>query len=62
LTDHPEVWSKTAFFTTYDENDGFFDHVVPPCDSMSDPAIGTVHRSEQADLDQITTSPVKGLS
>jgi phospholipase C len=30
LTDHPEVWSKTAFFTTYDENDGFFDHIVPP--------------------------------
>jgi phospholipase C len=30
LTDHPDVWSKTAFFTTYDENDGFFDHVVPP--------------------------------
>jgi phospholipase C len=30
LTDHPEVWSKTAFFSTYDENDGFFDHVVPP--------------------------------
>ena len=30
LTDHPDVWSKTAFFLTYDENDGFFDHVVPP--------------------------------
>ena len=30
LTDHPDVWSKTAFFMTYDENDGFFDHVVPP--------------------------------
>ena len=30
LTDHPDVWSKTAFFVTYDENDGFFDHVVPP--------------------------------
>jgi phospholipase C len=30
LTDHPDVWSKTAFFSTYDENDGFFDHVVPP--------------------------------
>lgn len=30
LTAHPEVWSKTAFFLTYDENDGFFDHVVPP--------------------------------
>ncbi|MFJ6572611.1 phosphocholine-specific phospholipase C [Streptomyces sp. NPDC091292] len=30
LTSNPEVWSKTAFFITYDENDGFFDHVVPP--------------------------------
>ena len=27
---NPEVWSKTALFITYDENDGFFDHVVPP--------------------------------
>jgi phospholipase C len=30
LTSVPEVWSKTAFFLTYDENDGFFDHMVPP--------------------------------
>lgn len=30
LTSDPDVWSKTAFFITYDENDGFFDHVVPP--------------------------------
>ena len=30
LTDYPDVWSKTAFFATYDENDGFFDHAVPP--------------------------------
>ena len=29
LTSDPDVWSKTAFFITYDENDGFFDHVVP---------------------------------
>jgi phospholipase C len=29
LTENPEVWSKTAFFLTYDENDGFFDHAVP---------------------------------
>jgi phospholipase C len=29
LTSNPEVWSKTALFITYDENDGFFDHVVP---------------------------------
>ncbi|MEV8532128.1 phosphocholine-specific phospholipase C [Streptomyces sp. NPDC051211] len=30
LTSNPSVWAKTAFFVTYDENDGFFDHVVPP--------------------------------
>ncbi|MFD6310340.1 phosphocholine-specific phospholipase C [Streptomyces nigra] len=30
LTSNPEVWSRTALFITYDENDGFFDHVVPP--------------------------------
>ncbi|NKQ53960.1 phospholipase C, phosphocholine-specific [Amycolatopsis sp. K13G38] len=30
LTANPDVWSKTALFVTYDENDGFFDHVVPP--------------------------------
>ncbi|MDX2592224.1 phospholipase C, phosphocholine-specific [Streptomyces sp. WI03-4A] len=30
LTSNPEVWAKTALFVTYDENDGFFDHVIPP--------------------------------
>lgn len=30
LTADPEVWGRTALFLTYDENDGFFDHVVPP--------------------------------
>lgn len=30
LTSNPDVWSKTAFFLTYDENDGLFDHKVPP--------------------------------
>lgn len=35
LTANPEVWSKTAFFLTYDENDGFFDHVVPPTPPMT---------------------------
>jgi len=24
------VWAKTVLFITYDENDGFFDHVPPP--------------------------------
>ncbi|GHH79440.1 phospholipase C, phosphocholine-specific [Streptomyces sulfonofaciens] len=30
LTSNPDVWSRTALLLTYDENDGFFDHVVPP--------------------------------
>ncbi|MEU6593738.1 phosphocholine-specific phospholipase C [Streptomyces sp. NPDC046881] len=30
LTANPDVWGKTALFITYDENDGFFDHVIPP--------------------------------
>ncbi|MES2419299.1 MAG: phospholipase C, phosphocholine-specific [Bacteroidota bacterium] len=29
LTKDPEVWKKTVFIVTYDENDGYFDHVVP---------------------------------
>jgi phospholipase C len=30
LMSNPDVWSKTVVFLTYDENGGFFDHVVPP--------------------------------
>ena len=30
LTSNPEVWASTVLFITYDENDGFFDHVPPP--------------------------------
>ena len=30
LASNPEVWSKTALFVNYDEDGGFFDHLVPP--------------------------------
>ncbi|MCL9658274.1 phospholipase C, phosphocholine-specific [Pseudomonas protegens] len=30
LTGNPEVWSKTVLLLTYDENDGFFDHMPSP--------------------------------
>ncbi|MFG2848718.1 phosphocholine-specific phospholipase C [Kitasatospora sp. NPDC048296] len=30
LTSNPEVWGRTVFLINYDENDGLFDHVVPP--------------------------------
>lgn len=29
LTQNPEVWKKTVFIVTYDENDGYFDHQPP---------------------------------
>lgn len=29
LTKDPEVWKKTIFIINYDENDGYFDHVLP---------------------------------
>ncbi|QAU24362.1 phospholipase C, phosphocholine-specific [Dyella sp. M7H15-1] len=31
LTSNPDVFSKMALFIIFDENDGFFDHMVPPC-------------------------------
>jgi phospholipase C len=35
LTANPELWSKTVVFYMFDENDGFFDHVVPPTPPQS---------------------------
>jgi len=29
LTKDPETWKKTIFIINYDENDGYFDHVIP---------------------------------
>lgn len=29
LTKKPEIWKKTIFIITYDENDGYYDHVKP---------------------------------
>ncbi|WP_329578549.1 phospholipase C, phosphocholine-specific [Kitasatospora sp. NBC_01250] len=44
LAAHPEVWAKTVVLLNYDENDGFFDHVVPPVapDGTPDEFIGGV--------------------
>ncbi|WP_420471386.1 phosphocholine-specific phospholipase C [Brevundimonas sp. FT23042] len=30
LTADPAVWARTVLFLTFDENDGFFDHMPPP--------------------------------
>jgi len=46
LTSNPDVWSKTAVFLTYDENDGFFDHMVP----------ATVPQSREEGLSTVDTT------
>jgi phospholipase C len=30
VASNPDVWAKTLFILVYDENDGYFDHVLPP--------------------------------
>jgi len=31
LTMDPAIWSRTVLLVNFDENDGFFDHMPPPC-------------------------------
>ncbi len=35
LVDQPQVWAKTLLVLTYDENDGFFDHMPAPVPPLS---------------------------
>ena len=39
LTSNPEVWASTVLIVNYDENDGFFDHLIAPTPPTS-PADG----------------------
>jgi phospholipase C len=43
LTSSPEIWSKTVLLVNYDEEGGFFDHMVPPTPAFSpDQGLSTV--------------------
>jgi phospholipase C len=44
LASNPEVWAKTVLFITYDENDGFFDHVPLPPHRPAPTASGSLRR------------------
>ncbi len=35
LTSNPSVWAQTVLIINFDENDGFFDHIVAPTPPMS---------------------------
>ena len=37
LVSSPSIWSKTVLLLSYDENDGFFDHVKPPVAPLGTP-------------------------
>ncbi|MDH6113403.1 phospholipase C [Kitasatospora sp. MAP12-15] len=37
LMSNPEVWKHTVFLVMYDENDGYFDHMVPPTPEAGTP-------------------------
>ena len=55
LTKNPEVWKKTVFILTYDENDGYFDHVppfVPPNPHV--PNTGKVSSGIDAGVEQVS--------
>jgi phospholipase C len=52
LTEDPNVWSRTVLFINYDENDGLFDHVVPPMPPLTTEgeANGMVSKDLEASL------------
>jgi phospholipase C len=55
LTKNPEVWKKTIFILTYDENDGYFDHVPPFVAPHSQrPGTGKVSAGIDTRVDYIT--------
>ncbi|MFZ4261272.1 phosphocholine-specific phospholipase C [Sphingobacterium sp. HJSM2_6] len=63
LTANPEVWKKTIFVLTYDENDGYFDHVspfVPPLSSRKES--GKVPKSVDTQDDYVTNEQEKKRS
>lgn len=55
LTADPTVWAKTVLFINFDENDGFFDHLPPPCAPASEggtlAGASTVDTAGEYDLD-----------
>ncbi|MGP0076497.1 MAG: phosphocholine-specific phospholipase C [Bryobacteraceae bacterium] len=57
LVSNPEVFSKTVFIVNYDEADGSFDHLVPPCVPPT-PATGASTVSIENEI--VTTSTPAG--
>ena len=55
LTKNPAVWKKTIFILTYDENDGYFDHVPPfVAPDPARPETGRVSKGIDAGLEYVS--------
>ncbi len=55
LTQNPEVWKKTIFIITYDENDGYFDH-LPPYSVPHKEGMGKVSKGIDTSLEYVKSS------
>lgn len=54
LTKNPEVWKKTIFIVTYDENDGYYDHVVPySVPDNNKPETGKVSKGIDTEIEHV---------
>lgn len=55
LTKNPEVWKKTIFVLTYDENDGYYDHIPPFVPALhTRPETGAVPSGMRTDNEFVT--------
>lgn len=61
LTKNPEVWKKTIFVLTYDENDGYFDH-IPPFVAPHRPGSGKASKDIDTAAEYVTKEQQSGDS
>lgn len=54
LTQNPDVWKKTIFIVTYDENDGYFDHVPPFVAPKPDLSDGLVSKGIDPSVEHVS--------
>lgn len=62
LTENPEVWKKTIFILTYDENDGYFDHIPPfTAPDPEDKSSGFCSQGIDPAVEYVTNTEVENL-
>jgi len=62
LTKNPEVWKKTILILTYDENDGYFDHIPPfTAPDPGNPKSGKCSGGIDTSVDYVTEAQAQAL-